>query len=45
MRKHLERDELRYAIWLDPDAVCTEYVQPIMDKLCRELHGPAFAPT
>lgn len=44
MRKHLERDELRYAIWLNPDALCIEFVQPIMDKLRLNHNGPAFNP-
>lgn len=44
MRKHLERDELRYAIWLNPDALCVELVTPIMDKLRLNHRGPAFDP-
>jgi len=44
MRQHLERDELRYAIWLNPDALCVEFTQPIMDSLRLRLNGPGFSP-
>ena len=40
----MERDELRYAIWLNPDALCCEYLYPVMAKLRQTLKGPVFAP-
>ncbi|TVR44208.1 MAG: 2'-5' RNA ligase family protein [Planctomycetota bacterium] len=44
MQNHLERDELRYAIWLNPDPQAQEALLPQMTALRQDLAGPAFPP-
>lgn len=40
----MERDELRYAIWLNPDVLSSEIFMPIMADLRERCNGPTFAP-
>lgn len=44
MRQHLERDELRYAIWLDVETITGETIIPIMNYLRQRCNGPWFPP-